>query len=111
VCCSLFHYGYYPDEGDPKNIKYVLWKHGLYKMDLDLATEVMVGDPHRESLVIGKTEAQLKKRFGYLLTPDEASFYVRACTSDRPSIKLTRPMDRRRGRTRSGCSSGRVPGW
>jgi hypothetical protein len=39
VCAALlFHYGYYPDEGDPKNIKYVLWKHGLYKMDLDLAT-------------------------------------------------------------------------
>lgn len=81
----------YPDKGDPKNIKYILWKAGIYKLDLDLATEVMVGDPGREKLVIGKTEAQLKKRFGYLLTPDEASYYLQGCTSDPPRYKADPP--------------------
>lgn len=81
----------YPDKGDPKNIKYILWKAGIYKLDLDLATEVMVGDPGREKLVIGKTEEQLKKRFGYLLRPDEASYYLQGCTSDPPRYKADPP--------------------
>src|SRR5882762_12013537 len=71
----------YPSPGDPKNIRYVLWKAGLYKMDLDLATGTMVGDPARDKLVIGKTEAALQSRFGYLLTPLDASPYLKACSS------------------------------
>ena len=66
-------------EGDPKNIRYVLWKAGLYRMNLDTATGTMIGDGGRDELVVGKTKAQLLNRFGYLLTPPDASQYLRGC--------------------------------
>jgi hypothetical protein len=69
----------YPD-GDPKNFKYVLWKAGLYRMNLDLAAGTMIGDGSgRDKLVVGRTREQLRNRFGYLLTPAEASEYLRGC--------------------------------
>jgi hypothetical protein len=69
----------YSSDGDPKNIKYVLWKHDLYPLDLDKATDTMVGDRYRNTLVIGKTRAELEKKFGYLLSPDRASDYLNSC--------------------------------
>jgi hypothetical protein len=78
----------YPSPGDPKNIRYVLWKAGLYKMDLDLATGTMVGDPARDKLIIGKTEAALRSRFGYLLTPLDASPYLKTCSSPWKDTKV-----------------------
>ena len=72
----------YPSESDPKNIKYVLWKTGLYQMNLDSVTGAMTGDPDREKLVIGKTKSQLQERFGYLLPPPDASLYLRGCYQD-----------------------------
>ena len=69
----------YPSENDPKNIKYVLWKVGLYRMDPDTATGTMIGDAGRKKLVVGKTKAQLREKFGYLLTPTEAHPYMRSC--------------------------------
>ena len=62
---------------DPKGVKYVMWKAGLYKMDSELAVSIMVGDAHRDKLVVGKTEEQLQQRFGRLLTLDEVSEYYR----------------------------------
>ena len=72
----------YPSESDPKNIKYVLWKSGLYRMNLDSATGTMIGDQGRKELVVGKTKSQLQERFGYLLTPADASPYLRDCYRD-----------------------------
>ena len=46
----------YPSESDPKNLKYVLWKAGLYRMNLDSVTDTMIGDSGREKLVVGKTK-------------------------------------------------------
>ena len=69
----------YPSDSDPKNIKYVLWKDGLYGMNLDRATDTMIGDARRNDLVIGKTKGQLRERFGYLLIPADASPYLRGC--------------------------------
>jgi hypothetical protein len=66
-------------DGDPKNVKYLLWKEGIYKLDLDTATGTMIGDRHRDTLVVGKTKAQIEKRFGQLLTPEQASSYQRNC--------------------------------
>jgi hypothetical protein len=68
---------------DPKNIHYVAWKWGLVPIDLDKALEIMVGDgvPSKFPLVIGKSEEDLKKRFGYLRTLDEAAPYYRFCYS------------------------------
>ena len=68
----------YP-EPDPKNIKYVLWKHGLYRMDLDTASVTMIGDANRDILVLGKSKVELRKKFGYLSTLSEASTYLRGC--------------------------------
>ena len=49
----------YPSDSDPKNIKCILWKNGLYRMNLDTATVAMIGDANSEKLVIGKTQVQL----------------------------------------------------
>ncbi len=68
----------YPS-GEPKNIVYVLWKYGLYGMNPDLATDTMIGDSNSEKLIVGMTRAQLRKRFGFLLTPAEVSPYLKAC--------------------------------
>jgi hypothetical protein len=64
---------------DPKSIKYVLWKANLYRLNLDEATGTMVGDRHRDELVVGKTKAQLRRKFGSLLSPADASPYLRGC--------------------------------
>jgi hypothetical protein len=72
----------YPSENDPKNIKYVFWKVGLYRMDLDTAIGTMIGDRNREKLVIGKTKDQLRGKFGYLLAPSEAGPYMQTCYAD-----------------------------
>jgi hypothetical protein len=69
----------YPSSSDPKSIQYIFWKHGLYKMNLDLATGTMIGDDNRDKLVIGKTKAQLRDKFGYLLSLANASEYLRSC--------------------------------
>jgi hypothetical protein len=64
---------------DPKNIKYVLWKTDLYRLNFDEATGTMVGDSNRDKLVVGKTKTQLRDKFGSLLSPAEASPYLRGC--------------------------------
>jgi hypothetical protein len=69
----------YPSDADPRSIKYVLWKHGLYEMNLDAATDTMIGDGNREKLVVGKTKVQLREKFGYLSTPADLSQYLRGC--------------------------------
>jgi hypothetical protein len=74
----------YPDEYDAKNPRYILWKHGLFSMDLDLAADIMMIDPDSKKLVIGQTEEQLRKRFSYLLTPDKANSYLQRCIADTP---------------------------
>lgn len=68
----------YPN-GDPKNIKYVLWKAGIYRMNLDTAAYTMIGDSGRNKLVVGKSREQLRNKFGYLVTPANASQYLRGC--------------------------------
>jgi hypothetical protein len=67
----------HPSPRDPKSIGYVLWKAGLYRADLAIVTGTMIGDPKRDELVVGKTKAQLRARFGELLTTEDASSYFR----------------------------------
>jgi hypothetical protein len=74
----------YPSGNDPKNIKYVLWKSGLYSMNLDQATGTMIGDGSRERLVVGKTKVQLREKFGYLLPPADVSQYMEGCYQTSP---------------------------
>ena len=74
----------YPSASDPKNIRYVFWKAGIYKMDPDVATETMIGDPSRDRIVVGKTKLQLRDRFGYLVTPGDTSTYLKGCYGNSP---------------------------
>lgn len=69
----------YPSSTDPKNIKYVLWKAGLCRLSVDRATAAMIGDRNRDELVVGKTKTQLRDKFGSLLSPAQASPYLRGC--------------------------------
>ena len=64
---------------DPHSIKYVLWKDDLYTMNLEEATATMVGDSNRDKLVVGKRKDQLRDKFGSLLSPADASRYLREC--------------------------------
>ena len=74
----------YPSASDPKNMRYVLWKVGLYRMDPDVATDTMIGDPGRDALVLGKTKRQLRDKFEYLALPADASPYLRTCHQRSP---------------------------
>jgi hypothetical protein len=81
VALVLFFGGWalmYPSP-DPKNVRYVLWKADLYRLNLDEATGTMAGDPNRDQLVVSKTKAQLRDKFGSLLPPADASPYLRGC--------------------------------
>ncbi len=66
----------YPSPSDPKNLQYVLWKAGIPCINLDTAAETMIGDCSASKLVLGKTKAQLQRRFGILLPPGKASDYL-----------------------------------
>jgi hypothetical protein len=81
----------YPDSGDPKNIYYVLWKHGLNnKIDIDSALGAMSHDAWPVRRVQGLTRDQIKERFGYVRTLDETTPYLRACDSTPLSQAETR---------------------
>jgi hypothetical protein len=72
--------GTYPDDADPKNIYYVLWKHGLNNnMNLDSALAAMSHDGWPLRRVEGLTKDQLKARFGYIRTLGEVTPYYQAC--------------------------------
>jgi hypothetical protein len=70
----------YPDDVDPKNIYYVLWKHGLNNnMNIDSALVAMSHDVWSVRRVEGLTKDQLKARFGYIRTLGEVTPYYQAC--------------------------------
>jgi hypothetical protein len=64
---------------DPKGFMYIGWRLGLPTLNEDLALGSMVGDIHREDLVIGKTQDELIKRFGYLTSLDDTGGYNKFC--------------------------------
>jgi|SRR5215469_3163051 len=67
---------------DRRNIKYVFWKAGFYKLSLNEAEGEMILDPHRDQLVLGKTKAELERRFGHLLPLSKAPEYAKFCCHD-----------------------------
>ena len=69
----------YPSQNDPKNIRYAFWKAGFNTMDPDTATWTMIGDAGRDRIVIGRKKSELRNRFGHLLTPADATPYLRGC--------------------------------
>jgi hypothetical protein len=76
LSCSafLFWLEAYPNADDPKNIDYVLWKHGLNaNMNLDAALLAMVHDSWPVARVANLSKEQLEKRFGYIRSMDTAT--------------------------------------
>jgi hypothetical protein len=72
--------GTYPDDVDPRNIYYVLWKHGLNNnMNLDSALAATSRDAWPARRVEGLTKDQLTARFGYIRTLGEVTPYYQAC--------------------------------
>lgn len=70
----------YPEESDPKNFHYVLWKHGLSRnINLDTAVGDMTHDTQPVNIVRGMSKEQLRRRFGYLRTLDQVTPYLREC--------------------------------
>jgi hypothetical protein len=80
----LAWYLMYPERSDPKSIGYVLWKAGIYRMNIDMATGTMTADPARDVLVVGKTRRELLERFEYLTAPADASAYLQTCLASSP---------------------------
>jgi hypothetical protein len=68
-----------PDPIEATSVRYWAWKHGFVKMNLDQALNQMVNDPGRDRLVVGKTEPELRAKFGYTLPVEQASPYVQYC--------------------------------
>jgi hypothetical protein len=66
----------YPGGDDPKNLDYVLWKHGMNQnMNLDDALSAMTHDTWAVRLVQGKSKDELRSRFGQIRTFAEARPY------------------------------------
>ena len=75
----------YPGRYDGKGLHYVLWKHHLASMDLDRASAIVINDPERNAMMLGKTQQELTHRFGYLKSPAEVRPYLRDyCWAARP---------------------------
>lgn len=73
----------YPHGDDPKNIDYVLWKHGLNQnMNLGDAVSAMTHDVWSVRLVEGQTKDQLKNRFGIIRELKEARPYDQLCSTN-----------------------------
>lgn len=83
----LFWVTAYPEDYDPKNIDYVLWKHGLNEnMNLDHAVGGMTHDTWAVRLVSGLTVDQLRSRFGFVRTLKEARPYDQLCYTQPSAI-------------------------
>ena len=78
---GIWHFTY-PGPADPKSISFQGWKRGIYPLNPDEALETMVGDhvdPQKYPLVVGKTQEELVKKFGYVTTLDSTVSYNRFC--------------------------------
>ena len=85
ICAALLWAVIYSDPYDPKNLHYLAWKWRLLPLAPDRALEIMGHDAHSESLVRGMTKEELEQRFGYVLTADQVSPYLREyCAAARP---------------------------
>jgi hypothetical protein len=78
----------YHDPYDPKNVRYLLWKHDLAPMNLDLASAIILIDPDRNVMILGRTPEELAFRFGYLKSSAEVRPHLRECSALRPGAKV-----------------------
>lgn len=69
--------------GDPRDLRYQAWKLGVYPFGIDDALGIMIRDPDRDSVVIGKTKEQLVRRFGFV-SSTPGNDYIRYCFDNSP---------------------------
>jgi hypothetical protein len=69
----------YPDAADPKNMKYVLWKHGLYHLEPRFILDGLYADPERDKFVIGRSKEEIEAMFGPLIPAKESPNYIPSC--------------------------------
>lgn len=69
--------------GDPRDLRYQAWKLGVYPLGIDDALDTMIEDPHRDSIVIGKTKEQLASRFGFVSSAP-GNGYIKYCFDNSP---------------------------
>ena len=82
--CGFYVASFY-DSGDPRDIHYILWKHGLTRnMNLDTAIAAFYLDVNRDQLIKGATEDQLRARFGYVRRLEQVSPYYQECRDQSP---------------------------
>lgn len=83
---------------DPDSACYVSWKAGTYPASLAPGvTGAMIADPRANEIVVGKTTAQLRAKFGLdLITTEYDSYrgaYLRICqTAGLPQERRYRPV-------------------
>jgi hypothetical protein len=68
---------------DPRDLRYQAWKLGLYPLRIDAALNMMINDPHRNTLVVGKTNEELARRFGSV-SPVPGNNYIKNCFENSP---------------------------
>ena len=84
VCLSLLIWSVlYPGPGDPTNLKYLLWKRGLYPLDPSIALETMIGDRDPNLLIVGKSKEELTRKFGFLTPIEQGPDYYRRAAAAR----------------------------
>jgi len=61
---------------DPRDLQYIGWKIGIFPFDPDRALGTMILDTHRDKIVLGKTEDELKAQFVYVraVSADDAHY-------------------------------------
>jgi hypothetical protein len=72
----------YPDAADPKNMKYVLWKHSLYHLDKSAILVPLTNDSARNGVIGGRTKDQIRDILGPLVLPADASPYLAGCIAN-----------------------------
>lgn len=85
----VFWYAMYPDSYDPKSIAYIGWKAHLLPMEPRRALSIMTHGANSDRLVVGDTRQESTRRFGFVLTADQVSPYLRDyCAATRPSADV-----------------------
>ena len=73
----------YPDAADPKNLKYVLWKHGLYHLDPPSVLAALGHDAEANKIVLGRSRKEVEAMLGPLV-PIEGPHYIASCWAHSP---------------------------
>ena len=69
----------YPSPTDSKNLKFVLWKHGLYHLEPRLVLDGLYAEPNGERFVLGRSKEEVEAMFGPLVLAKDSPNYIPSC--------------------------------